>query len=360
MTSTNWPLMLLLVVVAIGCVLLRLRDLAARFRGPRAANSPAFMLTALISSLVVWTMLGWVLQWPLDWVAGWGWGGLLLLVLIGLLLGAAGMPEIGAGAALTYTFWQPNETLLLWWVTPIIGAASLKVLFRTEPWPEGPRGYKRMLDRLITYGDVIQPPEVLDRVWRVLHLAAGLVPALLAVVLPFPGASTAVWWLRVVVGLLIAVQVWWWDPLVRSLTRYHGRGSRIGSVFTMAMTLGLAATPFGALLVEAWRLLPGPEGVVGGALLMGLDVVVWLLMARARRVQDTGGVAPRKGPTLAGLARDTLLRRGLLVFAIVGLFHPAADLLVGAAMLVGLELVLCLVGLQRAEMQSCSSSTRPS
>ncbi|MGI5499232.1 CHAT domain-containing protein [Lentzea sp. CA-135723] len=350
MTEVAWP-EIALVVAGFGVVFLRLRDLAAQFAGRRSANSPRFMVGAMIGSLVLWTLLAWVLWWPLGWVAGWGWGGQVLLVVVGVVLGAVGMPEIGAGAAITYSLWQHDETLLLWWATPIIGAALLRVLFRTVPWPEGPRSVEGALDRLISYGGVVRPPEVLDVVWRVLHVAAGLVPALLAVLLPFPGASTGEWWLRVAAGLAIAVQVWWFDRLQGSLTRYLGRGSRIGSVLTLGVTLGVAATPVGGLVVAGWRALPGADGLVGGALLVVVNVVVWRLMARATRVQDTGDMAPRKVPALAGLLRDLVLRRGLLVFAAVGLFHPAADVFAGVVLLVGLELVLCLAGSTSAEMR---------
>lgn len=348
MTSINWLLTLPLVLVAIGCSFVRLRDLVARFRGLRAANSPVFLISALTSSLALWTLLGWVLWWPLGWVAGWGWG-VVLLAAVGVLLGAIGMPEIGAGAALTYTFWRPDETLLLWWATPIIGVATLKILLRSEPWPVRPGHAKRIVRRMFNYGNVIEPPEVLDWVWQVLHLAGGCVPALLAAVLPFPGASTVDWWMRLGTGALISVHVWWFDLHLRSLTRYVRRGSRTG-LLAMAATIGLAATPLGSLVVDLWRLLPGPDGLVGGVLLVGLDVVVWLLMSRPQRVQDTGVMSKRRGPMLAGVARDVLVRRGLLMFAVVGLFHPAGDLLVGATMLVGFETLTGLAGITRKEM----------
>src|SRR6266496_2431839 len=98
MTPTHWPLTLPLVLLAIGCAYVQLRRVAARSR--------PYPVALLIASLALWTPVGWLTHWPLAWVAGASWGGVLVLVVTGILLGAVGGAQVGAGAALAFTFWQ--------------------------------------------------------------------------------------------------------------------------------------------------------------------------------------------------------------------------------------------------------------
>ncbi|MGK3206876.1 CHAT domain-containing protein [Amycolatopsis sp. MEPSY49] len=348
MTPTNWVWTLPLVLVAIACAILQLPLRAAQTR----RNPVALMIVGL----VLWTLIGWVTHRPLAWVAGTGWGGVLALVVVGVLLGGVGLAQAGAGAALVYTFLQPDEMLLLGWVAPIVVGSAAQSLVVTLRRRSAPVDVRRVIRDTLRYGDVIQPPVVVDRVLRVLLLAIGAVPVLLAAVLPFPGATTVGWWTRVGVAVLIAVQVWWFDSKLRGITRYLRRAARSGLVWVV-VALGLAATPFGTLVVDLLRLLPGPDGVVSGLVLVGLDVLVGLSASLVNRTQHIGSIHARRARLLLVMfVREIALRRGVLVFAAVGLFHPADDLLVAAAMLVVFELVTSLTGFLNNQLTVMSIS----
>ncbi|MGI5499237.1 CHAT domain-containing protein [Lentzea sp. CA-135723] len=333
MTPTNWLWTLPLVLVAVGFAGFQLRLQAARTR-----QNPVALL---VVGLVLWTLIGWVAHRFLAWVAGLGWAGVLALVVVGVLLGGVGLAQAGAGAALVYVFWQPDEMLLLWWVVPVVAGAVAQAVAMVLRRRSGRLDLGRAISRAITYGDVIQPPVLVDRVLRVLHLVVGAVPVLLAVVLPFPGGTTADWWARLGVAGLIAVGVWWFDWELRGVTRYLRRAAR-GGLLAVVLALGLAATPFGALVVDLLRSVPP---LVAGLVLIGLDLLVEFAAALVDRTRHVGSITARRARMLLVVAvREIGVHRGVLVFAAVGLFHPASDLILAAAMLVVYELVTGATG----------------
>ncbi|GAB3893528.1 hypothetical protein GCM10029964_070450 [Kibdelosporangium lantanae] len=331
MTSTNWPWVLLLVVATVVRSVARWWLVAYLLRKPHPVS---FLLGAVVSGTAVWTLVSVLLRWPLDWVLGWG--GWWLLAAVGFAVGAVERQTAFAmGAATTYAFWVPDEAVLLSLVVPMVAvptARSVRAVLRRR-WG-GSRPAKA--DRPIGP----RPRWFAEYPGWIAHLATGAAPAVLAVVLPFPGASDGQWWLRVVAGLLITAQVWQHDRRLRSVTRHVRLTARVLRTVIQLIVIGLAATPLGGALVWLWRLLPEPTGPIGGLVLIGLDVAARGAVARTRRVLDTGTRASRL-PRIIGIAvRRGLTGRGLPVYAAVCLFHPAPELLVGVAMLVGAQFVL--------------------
>ncbi|MGI5499233.1 hypothetical protein [Lentzea sp. CA-135723] len=344
----------LVVAVALGCAAWRwwITMLVHRDR-----LSVLFVFGMVVPALAWWTAVALLMRWPLDWVVGWG--GWWLLAPIAVLVGSfERWTLVGTGAAVAYGLFVTDEPVLLAWVAPMVAATAVRLL-RDRTWRSllraGRGDSMRDLNRALGHHAGLRPLRIGDHAWRVVHLAVGLVPAVLAVVLPFPGAAAGQWWLRVATGLLIAVTVWRFDFMLWGITRDMRRGARIGLVVTQLVAIGVAVTPLGAALVWSWRLLPGPAGLVGGLVLIGLDVVTWGAITRTRRLRDTGAQASRLLQFAGATIREGLLRRGLLVYAAVCLFHPAPDLLVGVAMFVGAELVLGLTVILRRDLATMSA-----
>src|SRR6266496_922811 len=188
MTSTNWSWVLLVVAVALGCSGWRWWVTMLVNRG---RLSVPFVFGMVVPGLAWWTAVAVLMRSPLDWVIGWG--GWWLLVAIALVVGSFDRwTTVGTGAAVAYTFFVTDEPVLLAWALPMVAATAIR-LHRDRTWKSllhTARGSSiRDINRMLGHHLGFRPLRVGDHGWRVIHLAVGLVPAVLAVVLPFLGAS---------------------------------------------------------------------------------------------------------------------------------------------------------------------------
>lgn len=357
MRSFDWYWVALLIGAGLFAVVVRNQELGYRRVGLRTARSKRFIGVSVLTAGVLWSLIAWLLWWPLWGISMHGTGGRVTLAVLGGLLGLLGAPDIGLGAAVTYTFWRPAPMLLAWWALPILAAYLARWLLfgrrRREQRMDPERSFNRYLRRelqqvrrLNRYGldpaghGLIRPPERADRGWRYAYLAVGALPLLGAFLLPFPIASQETWLLRLGCGLLIAGQVWLFGWAVEPLTRYFRRGARVGQVAYIVAVLIVAATPLGRGLVTAWRTVPWLTGYAGGLALGAIALLGVLGMRSIARGGRLGCLAMG----LAGGVVEYAFSRGLLPFALAGLFHPDEQLLQAAAVLVAVQALMLAFG----------------
>ncbi|MBE3015868.1 CHAT domain-containing protein [Microbispora sp. NEAU-D428] len=328
---------IVLLVLAVGATVARARVVAYRRGGPAQVDSVIVLSAVVLFFTVLWGGISWGLHGVLHALLSWKFA----LAALGAVVGGTGWVSAGMGGALVFGFLDPDPDLLRWWIVPILIGHVIRELSPAGPRPPG------LFTGSRTRGDLgfIQPPTLRDRTARALHLLAGAAPLALA----FRGPSPAIGsWPDWTLGLavLITGQAWWLDHLIQRVPRPSQRGFRVSSIAMILGTCAVAATPVGEWTVALWRSLPGPAWLVGGAVLVLLDAMV-------RVPPRQGGRGPLVSIWVAvALVIDPALRRGLYLYAVVVVFHPAPDLLPGVAILVCAEAALTCLGAVDAEVRA--------
>ncbi|KAA2255987.1 hypothetical protein F0L68_27805 [Solihabitans fulvus] len=310
-TPSLW--MFLLIGVGLLCAELRLRE-----TGRSASPSlwvPGLFLADLVAGTVLLLFAAGPLEAPLRSLAS---ASTVLLVVLGLVLGLAGLANLGLGAAVAYGFFHVDPTLAAWLATPIVVGAGLR-LATTLPGSLG-----RFAPR---DGDLVEPPGLADGLWALAGRAVALIPLAGVLLVPMPGGGPDPT-LRVGGALLVGAQLLMYEGARGPLTRVNRRAARTRDVCLVLLLTVVAAGPAGELATAWWASIPALTGWSAGRFLLAAGAIGLALVPVLRR---GGGTGVR---LVFGVVRLALL--GLLVpFFLGGVFHPAhgplAAATVGAA-----------------------------
>lgn len=297
----------------------------ARKRDPRVLMietfvSPGHRVRPLLPSVLVWGTAAFFLAGALRAVDP------RVLVLLGLLVGVAGLPHVALGAAVCFSFVRPDIGLLLTWAAPVAAGALVRVVhLRTVMW-RPPMSWARRFQR---WGTVLSPPMPVDRFWQAAAAGAAAAPVVaLAVTWNHPDLP-----LRAACAVLVAIQLAATDRAWRGRHRWLRRMGRGVVALSVAATALLASTPLGGWLAGQWASERHAVGVSGGITLSAIAFLAWLGL---------------RWPAAIWRLLTRLVRlfssRGLVPFWTVVVFHDTHGPLVAATVLIAAEALLTLSG----------------
>ncbi|MEV0405675.1 hypothetical protein [Actinoallomurus sp. NPDC050550] len=319
-------------------VAMRNLEIAPRMKTDPRVDGPVFFIYALITGAAMWTLAGWLLHWPLGFLAGLGWPGLVVLVILGALIGFFALPDIALGGLLATTLVVPSSTLVNWWVAPAAAGCTAHWLFnrhRHGAWSA--YAFDRAVRRNALAGFVHQvvAPTVGDRLRHAAALAVFTLPVFVALTPAALHAPTRPGWPGICALILVTANLWSWDWCLHAILREDRALYRLGASLGVVGAVLLAIGPWGPPLARLLAAAPAGTPIV----LAVVPALRWVLIRRARTPSGRRN----------GLLRIAAIPTGLITklvtpAVLLAVEYPRHHLLPGSLLVLGTVTLLNLLG----------------